>query len=131
VARPRELSLKLALARVERDAGRFAKAVALLEPGARAGQLHALHELGDTLVASGQRLDEAIHLLERAESLAPHEAEIADSLGAAYLAAGRLADAERLLTRADRSSPPDVEVLTHLAQLWQKRDRKDLAVAAL
>jgi tetratricopeptide (TPR) repeat protein len=105
--------------------------VVLLEAAARAGQLLALHQLGDTLVASGRRIDEAIRMLEKAESMAPHEADIADSLGAAYLAAGRLDDAERLLLRADREAAPDVEVLRHLAQLWQKRDKRDLAIASL
>ena len=61
----------------------------------------------------------------------PHSAEIADSLGVAYLAAGRLDDAERLLTRADRLGSPDPEVLMHVAELWQRRDQRDRAIAAL
>jgi tetratricopeptide (TPR) repeat protein len=129
-ARPRELSLRLALARLERAAGHWPKAVALLEPSARAGQLRALHQLGDTL-AGADRLDDAIRDLERAEALAPHDADVADSLGAAYLAAGRLDDAERLLRRAERLDVPDVEVLIHLSQLWQRRDRRDEAIGAL
>jgi tetratricopeptide (TPR) repeat protein len=130
-ARPQELPLRLGLARIEAAAGRWARAVALLEVAARGGQLRALHQLGDTLVAAGRRIDDAIRMLEKAESMAPHEADVADSLGAAYLAAGRLDDAERLLLRADRQAAPDVDVLLHLAQLWQKRDKHDLAIAAL
>lgn len=130
-SRPREASLRLARARLEHEAGRWPKSVALLEPAAKSGQLAAMHLLGDVLVGAHQRLDDAIRFLERAEGLAPNDAEIADSLGAAYLAAGRLDDAERLLTRADRLAPPDVDVLLHLSQLWERREQRDRAVSAL
>jgi len=131
VERPRSLPLRMATARLQRRAGRWTKAVAILEPLAKHGEVGALHLIGDILVTVGQRLDEATQLLERAEGLSPHDAEIADSLGTLYLSTGRLDDAQRLLERADRAAPADVEVLTHLARLYVTREDPTRAVAIL
>ncbi len=130
-SRPGALPLRLARAKLERNAGRWPKAVALLEPLAREGKLRAAHQLGDTLASSGQRLDEAARVLERAEATAPHDAALADSLGTVYLQLGRLDDAERMLARADHLAPPDVEVLTHLARLYDKKDDHERARSTL
>ncbi len=131
VVRPASTILQLSLATLEQRAGRTIDAVRRLEPRAKAGEQAALHLLGDTLVAANVRLPEAVTYLERAESVAPHDAEIADSLGAAYLALGHVADAQRLLERANHLSPGDLDVLTHLAKLYQRLDQPALAVAAL
>ena len=130
-ARPTSSILQLTRAKLEQQAGRSARAIAILEPRARAGDLDAQHLLGDTLVASQQRVVDAIAVLERAESLAPHDATIADSLGVAYLEGGRTTDAQRLLERANRLAPGDPDVLGHIAKLYQALDLPTQAVAAL
>jgi tetratricopeptide (TPR) repeat protein len=129
--RPHALSMRLELARLERQVARPDKAIAILEPLARKHELRAMQLLADTLVGAGQRLDEAQRLLTRALGMAPHDASIAVSAGLADVALGRYDDARRLLERADRLAPPNVDALVALAKLYERADRHDDAVAVL
>ena len=68
----------------------------------------------------GQRLPEAIALLERATALRPRSGEIRDSLGWAYYRAGQYDQAVRDLERAVSLAPADPAVNDHLGDAyWQ------------
>jgi tetratricopeptide (TPR) repeat protein len=129
--KPHALSLRLAVARLERQIGRTDKAIAILEPLARKRELRALQMLADTWVGSNQKLDDARRLLALAEAEAPHDASIAGSAGMVCIALGRLEEAQRLLERADRLATPNIDVLLALSKLYERRDRHDDAAAAL
>jgi tetratricopeptide (TPR) repeat protein len=70
-----------------------------------------LHKLG--------RHEEAVEFLERARQLDPGESEIMVHLAKAYRAAGRVADARRLL-RALLSEQPGDREARELLQLWDR-----------
>lgn len=92
------------------DAGRFEEALARLSDAARrqAGHPFAIHELnfylGDTLANLGREREAEAALLEEVH-LFPQNTRAQASLAALYRAAGRLADAERVLESLVRTSP--------------------------
>ena len=92
------------------DAGRFEEALGRLEDAARrqAGQPFAIHELqfylGDTLGNLGREREAEAALREEVR-LFPQNTRAQASLAALYRAAGRHADAERVLDALVRTSP--------------------------
>lgn len=88
----------------------------------------ALNYLGYTLAEMGTRLDEAIHLLEKATSLEPDRGFFLDSLGWAHFKKGNEDKARKTLEKAHELEPQEPIILEHLGELamHQKRLREAL-----
>jgi tetratricopeptide (TPR) repeat protein len=94
--------------------------------------LHApsLNYLGYMLAERGERLDEAVTLVERALAIDPDNGSYLDSLGWAYVRQKRYDKAEPLLTRAAAQLPGNSVVQDHLGDLlWAMGRRSDAARA--
>ncbi|WP_288108211.1 tetratricopeptide repeat protein [Limnobacter sp.] len=79
--------------------------------------------LGYTFADHGIRLDEALELIQKANSLSPNDPFILDSLGWVYFKLGRNAEAEETLKKA-LSIRSDQEIGTHLVQVLLKSGKK-------
>jgi Flp pilus assembly protein TadD len=92
------------------DAGRYADAVAVLEPAARddPGDADVHNELGFALRKSG-RLDEAQARYDRALAIDPAHREAREYLGELHLQRGDLARAREQLATLDRLCPTGCE----------------------
>lgn len=89
----------------------------------------ALNFVGYILADHGLRLEEARRLLLRAVELQPDEPAFLDSLGWCELQRGDTAAAEPYLVRAAELRPEEPEILHHLAELYFRTQRIELAVA--
>jgi Flp pilus assembly protein TadD len=90
----------------------------------------ALNNLGYFLTERGERLPEALDMIQRAVRAAPTNASYLDSLGWVYFKMGQLDDAERYLNDASRRSPRSPTIQEHLGDLLQKRGKQEQARAA-
>jgi Flp pilus assembly protein TadD len=90
----------------------------------------ALNSLGYLLADHGQRLDEAVDLVQRALKIEPENPSFLDSLGWAYFRQGRLDLAEGPLTQAATMLPSSSAVNEHLGDLRFKQERFADALAA-
>lgn len=79
--------------------------------------------LGYTFADHGVRLDEALSLIQKANSLSPNDPFILDSLGWVYFKMGRNSEAEDALKKA-LSIRSDEEIGTHLLQVLLKSGKK-------
>jgi tetratricopeptide (TPR) repeat protein len=91
---------------------------------------NALNSLGYMYAERGERLDEAIALLERALKIEPDNPSYLDSLGWAYFQQGRLELADRPLTDAAASLTDSSVVQDHLGDLRFRQQRFADAAAA-
>ena len=91
---------------------------------------NALNSLGYLLAERGERLDEAVELLQRALKLEPDNPSYLDSLGWAYFQQGRLDLADGALTRAAAKLSDSSVVQDHLGDLRFKQQRFADAAAA-
>ena len=91
---------------------------------------NALNSLGYLLADHGQRLDEAVDLVQRALKIEPANPSFLDSLGWAYFRQGKLDLADPPLTRAADQLPASSTVNEHLGDLRIKQERYADAVAA-
>jgi tetratricopeptide (TPR) repeat protein len=91
---------------------------------------NALNSLGYLLAERGERLDEAVDLLQRALKIEPDNPSYLDSLGWAYFQQGRLDLADEPLTRAAEQLTESSVVQDHLGNLRFKQQRYGDAVAA-
>jgi tetratricopeptide (TPR) repeat protein len=91
---------------------------------------NALNSLGYLLAERGERLDEAVELLQRALKLEPDNPSYLDSLGWAYFQQGRLDLADGALTRAASKLTDSSVVQDHLGDLRFKQQRFADAAAA-
>jgi tetratricopeptide (TPR) repeat protein len=87
----------------------------------------ALNNLGYFLVERGDRLDEAIRMIERAVRKEPSNPSYLDSLGWAYFKQGKLNMAERYLSEAARRNPASAAIQEHMGDLFQKLGRREKA----
>jgi tetratricopeptide (TPR) repeat protein len=87
----------------------------------------ALNNLGYFLVERGERLDEALGMIERAVRKEPGNPSYLDSLGWAYFKQGKLNMAEKYLSDAARRNPGSVAIQEHLGDLFQKLGQKEKA----
>jgi tetratricopeptide (TPR) repeat protein len=79
-----------------------------------------LNYLGYSWVERGERIPEALAMLERARTLRPYDGWILDSVGWAYYKLGRYEDAARTLGQAVLLVPGDPTVNDHLGDaLWK------------
>ena len=90
----------------------------------------ALNYLGYMFAERGQRLDEAVELVQRALKLEPENPSFLDSLGWAYFKQGKLDLADAPLTTAASKMPNNSVVQDHLGDLrFQQRRYADAAAA--
>ncbi|MES1157724.1 MAG: tetratricopeptide repeat protein [Haliangium ochraceum] len=108
-----------------RSALAFADKVLAVDPR----HVEALNFHGFVSVDHDSDLPVATRRLQVAMALNPGAGGIVDSLGWAYLHAGDLTRAAELLVEADRLEPGDPEILSHLAELFAKRDDVARAIA--
>lgn len=87
----------------------------------------ALNNLGYFLVERGERLEEALGMIERAVRKEPGNASYLDSLGWAYFKQGKLNQAERYLSDAARRNPGSTAIQEHLGDLFLKLGQKERA----
>ena len=88
---------------------------------------HAHNALGYSLADRNVRLGEALGLVQRAASLAPHDPFIADSLGWVEFRLGHRDEALKLLRRSHLARP-HVEVAAHLGELLWVMGQQDEAM---
>ena len=91
---------------------------------------NALNSLGYMFADRGERLDEAVTLLQRALKLEPGNPSFLDSLGWALVKQGKLADADKPLTEAASQMPGNSVIQDHLGDLRYKQQRYADAIAA-
>ena len=89
-----------------------------------------LNYLGYMLADRGERLDEAVALIERALAIDPGNGAYLDSLGWAYYRQGRYRQAEPLLRRAAEQLPTNSVVQEHFGDVLAALGRRDEAVGA-
>ena len=90
----------------------------------------ALNYLGYMLAERGERLDEAVDLVQRALKLEPGNPSFLDSLGWAYFQQGRLDLADAPLTEAATRMPNNSVIQDHLGDLRFRQRRFADAAAA-
>jgi len=91
--------------------------------------VEALNFAGFIAADHGQDLPRAIKRLQAAMALSPGTGGVVDSLGWAYLKAGDLTHADTFLEQAGRLEPGDPEILSHLGDLYARRQERERALA--
>jgi tetratricopeptide (TPR) repeat protein len=110
----------------------YARAEAAFRDALARDPLHApsLNYLGYMLAERGERLDEAVTLVERALTIDPENGSYLDSLGWALFKQKRYDRAEPLLRRAAAQVPANSVVQEHLGDvLWAMNRRAEAAEA--
>lgn len=87
-------------------------------------QPQVLNYLGYGLVDRGEKLDEALGMIEKAVAADPEQGYIIDSLAWAYFKLGRYADALKPMEKASLLEPVDPIVTDHLGDVYWMNDRK-------
>ncbi|NOR64067.1 MAG: tetratricopeptide repeat protein [Rhodobacteraceae bacterium] len=87
-------------------------------------QPDALNYLGYSLVDRGEKLDEALGMIETAVEAKPDSGAIADSLGWVYYRLGRFEDAEAAMEVAVKLLPVDPILSDHFGDVLWMVDRK-------
>jgi tetratricopeptide (TPR) repeat protein len=90
----------------------------------------ALNNLGYFLTERGERLPEALDMIQRAARAEPTNASYLDSLGWVYFKMGQLDDAERYLNDASRRNPRSPTIQEHLGDLFERRGKSEQARTA-
>jgi Flp pilus assembly protein TadD len=121
-ASPSDAEARLALGALLDRKGRNAEAEVELREAIRLDprSAEALNYLGYSLADRGERLDEALVLIQGALAIDPWNGAYLDSLGWVYLKLGRLNDARDPLERAAREYPKDPTVLEHLGDYYDR-----------
>ena len=88
-----------------------------------------LNYYGYMLADRGQRLDEAVSLVQRALAEDPTNGAYLDSMGWAYFKQGKLAEAESYLRKAILRNPHNPTLHSHLGDILSKSGHVDLAAA--
>ena len=89
--------------------------------------LGTLNYLGYMWADRGEKLDQALELIQRAVALEPDNGAYVDSLGWAYFRLGRLSEARHHLEEAARLIPEDATILEHLGDLYVALEIPDKA----
>ena len=119
-------------AQIHEEAGRTAEAERALRDLIAKDPLDAaaLNFLGYMLADRGERLPEAVELVQRALKVEPGNPSYLDSLGWAYVKQGNLADADKPLSEAASQMPENSVVQDHLGELRFRQQRYADAVVA-
>jgi len=129
---PKEPGVMLSLgSALDRD-GKYREAEAIFRQmiAADARNADALNSLGYMFAERGQRLDEAVALLERALAIEPDNGAYLDSLGWAYYKQNRFEQAEKPLRDAAKQLPTISVIQDHLGDLLNKRGAYQEAIDA-
>ena len=129
---PDEPAFVYQYAQLLEDAGRRGEAEAALRALLARDPLdaNALNSLGYMFADRGERLDEAVDLLQRALKIEPGNPSFLDSLGWAFFKQGRLEQADAPLTEAAAKSPENSVIQDHLGDLRFRQRRFADAVVA-
>ena len=129
---PKESAVKLSLASTLERQGKYGDAEAIFRQmlADDPKDADALNSFGYMLADRGQKLDEAIALVQRALAIEPGNAAYLDSLGWAYYKQNRLDLAEPPLRHAATLLPTVSVIQDHLGDLLNKRGLFDEAIAA-
>lgn len=87
-----------------------------------------LNNYGYSLVERGERLDEALKMLQRAVEIAPDNGAFLDSLGWAHFKLGHLDEAERCLKKAIEGPYQSPVLYEHLGDIYEKQGRRELSL---
>jgi tetratricopeptide (TPR) repeat protein len=90
----------------------------------------AMNFLGYSFAERGERLDEALSLIQRALAVDGRNGAYLDSLGWALYQMQRYDEAREPLERAAREYPTDPVVLEHLGDVYARLGQRELAVSA-
>ncbi len=90
----------------------------------------ALNNLGYFLTERGEKLNEALNLIEQAVEINPTNPSYLDSLGWAYFKLGKFIEAEKYLKNALRFDNSSSTIHEHLGDVYQKQGKVDLAKTA-
>ena len=101
----------------------LARALAL-----RPNEPELLNALGYGLIDRGERLPEALAMVERAVGINPRSGAIIDSLGWAHYRLGNYPKAVELLEQAIQLQAGDPEINNHLGDAYWRVGRKDEAI---
>lgn len=123
---------KLILATAQQSSGEYSAAEITLRELLKASPQNpiALNNLGYFLVERGEKLDEALKLIQQAVKADPISPSYLDSLGWAYFKLGKLDEAEKYLKDALRFDSFSVTINEHLGDVHQKQGKTDLAKTA-
>jgi len=88
-----------------------------------------LNYLGYMLADQGEKLPEALKMIQEAVDLEPQNYAYLDSLGWAYFKTGQYPQAEENLRKAISRMNTDPTVLDHLGQVYEKTGNLKMAVA--
>jgi tetratricopeptide (TPR) repeat protein len=129
---PGDSDTQFALVGLYRDADREADAERTLRQMLEAQPRNAetLNYLGYLLAERGQKLEEAIDLIERALDLDPGNPSYLDSLGWAHFKGGNIEEAEKSLVPAAQKLPKNSVIQDHLGDVLSRRGRLGDAIAA-
>ena len=129
---PKEPAVKLSLASTLERMGKYGDAEAIFRQMLvdNPKNADALNSFGYMLADRGQKLDEAIVLVQRALAIDPGNGAYLDSLGWAYYKQNRLDLAEAPLRQAAKQLPTVSVIQDHLGDLLNKRGLFDEAIAA-
>jgi tetratricopeptide (TPR) repeat protein len=133
---PGDSETQFALVGLYRDADREADAERTLRQmlAAEPRNAETLNYLGYLLAERGQKLDEAIDLIERALDLDPGNPAYLDSLGWAYFKDGNIEEAEKHLVPAAERLPTNSVILNDAIAAWSRAldgDGRDIDRAAV
>jgi Flp pilus assembly protein TadD len=122
LAAPKDPEGRLSLGALLERKGRLAEAEIELREAIRldSRSAEARNYLGYSFADRGERLDEALALIQAALSLDPWNGAYLDSLGWVYVKLGRLDDARDPLERAAREFPNAATVLAHLGDYYER-----------
>ena len=88
----------------------------------------ALNDYGYFLVERGERLDEALKMIQRAVDMAPDNGAFLDSLGWAHFKLGHLDEAEQCLDKALKGPYKSPVLYEHLGDIYEKQGRRELSL---
>jgi tetratricopeptide (TPR) repeat protein len=131
-ASPKDTGTLYSLADIYVDAGRGNDAERVLRQiiATEPANANALNYLGYLLALRGDRLDEAVSLVQQALKAEPDNGAYLDSLGWAYFRRGDLEEAEKYLAAAAARLPENSEIQDHLGDLFARRGRMAEAIDA-
>lgn len=129
---PNERSFSYQYAQLLEEAGRVADAEAVLRAMIERDpkDANALNSLGYMFADRGERLDEAVVLLQRALTVEPENPSYLDSLGWAYFKQSNLELADPPLSAAAGQQPANSVIQDHLGDLRFRQGRFADAVTA-
>lgn len=120
---------KLTLATIQQSSGDFRGAEATLRGILVETPRNpiALNNLGYFLAERGEKLNEALKLIEQALEIDPNNPSYLDSMGWAYFKLGKLPEAEKYLKDALRFERGSSTIYEHLGDVYDKQGKSELA----